>query len=54
MKKPKISIETAALFANLMKESGFDKEADKSNPNWRRDLLDMVMDKKGGDPKGQA
>ena len=46
MKKVKISIEDAALFAHLMKESGLDKKADICNPNWKMDLLGMVKDKK--------
>lgn len=47
MKKVKMSIEDAVLFAKLMKESGLNKKADVCNPNWRMDLLGMVSSKKG-------
>jgi len=46
MRKVKISIEDAALFAKLMKEAGLDKQADNNNPNWRMDLLRMVKKNK--------
>lgn len=44
--KKKISREDAVLFANLMKEAGLDKQADRNNPDWRMDLLDMVKKEK--------
>jgi len=43
----KISLEDAVTFASLMRECGEDKEADKSNPNWRMDLLSIVKAQKG-------